>query len=181
MLEFYNKNHRNRSAHTIIMCTNHDVVPLSSCCPPCPSKRTPLIFLLIKKNGKKRYPRPSTLYPRPRHETSTRPYTLYPRQKDRFFCLSRLTWDSMQIAVLLKCGSADRVAFYSLVWIHDNFSLVEHMQCLSRKFLRDQNSSLKKKLFFMFVFNSSPHRYQLNPSCLVVISWSLRIQVSTDT
>ena len=35
------------------MCTNHDVVPLSSCCPPCPSKRTPLIFLLIKKNGKK--------------------------------------------------------------------------------------------------------------------------------
>ena len=92
-----------------------------------------------------------------------------------------IAWDSMQIAVLLKCGSADRVAFYSLVWIHDNFSLVEHMQCLSRKFLRDQNSSLKKKLFFMFVFNSSPHRYQLNPSCLVVISWSLRIQVSTDT
>ena len=46
---------------------------------------------------------------------STRPYTLYAQQKDRFFCLSRLTSDSMQIAVLLNCGSADRVAFYSLV------------------------------------------------------------------
>ena len=33
---------------------------------------------------------------------------------------------------------------------------------------------------FMFVFNSSPHRYQLNPSCLVVISLRLRIQVSTE-
>ena len=181
MLEFYNKNHRNRSAHRIIMCTNHDVVPLSSCCPPCPSKRTPLIFLLIKKNGKKRYPRPSTLYPRPRHETSTRPYTLYPRQKDRFFCLSRLTWDSMQIAVLLKCGSADRVAFYSLVWIHDNFFISETHAMFVEKIPTGPKQQPWEETCFMFVFNSSPHRYQLNPSCLVVISWSLRIQVSTDT